>query len=225
MPVRNSGYSAAEISSMQKEAEERVREMQRKARRRLEQSNPYPPPHSPVPEPHPPVSQNAPFSPPKTPPETQKSPRPEPDRSPLQGILDRLDLDGETVLLLLLLLLLIQPDLKIHSDAQRNTYDQKIHQITAKKALLCRKIFHKFRVSVRENADPRIKYQLQSCHPKSKPPFQHKYCINSCKEHKSGDSSVISSHLKIQIGKKSEKHTDDRDQLALPGTLSRSGIP
>ena len=107
MPVRNSGYSAAEISSMQKEAEERVREMQRKARRRLEQSNPSPPPHPPVPEPHPSVSKNVPFSPPKTPPETQKSPRPEPDRCPLQGEHDRLEEDGETDFLLLDGLLLV----------------------------------------------------------------------------------------------------------------------
>lgn len=106
MPVRNSGYSAAEISSMQKEAEERVREMQRKARRRLEQSNPSPPPHPPCPNRALRFPKRTLFSP-ETPPETQKSPRPEPDRSPLQGILDRLDLDGETVLLLLLLLLLI----------------------------------------------------------------------------------------------------------------------
>ena len=64
MPVRNSGYSAAEISSMQKEAEERVREMQRKARRRLEQSNPSPPPHPPVPEPHGSAPKHAPCCPP-----------------------------------------------------------------------------------------------------------------------------------------------------------------
>ena len=78
---------------MQREAAERVREMQHKARQRVEQTNrmtapslPPEPPRPPKPAPPPP------------------NPTPVP---PFQGILDRLNLDGETVLLLLLLLLLI----------------------------------------------------------------------------------------------------------------------
>ena len=85
-----SGYSPSEISSMQREAAERVREMQREARQRVEQTNRMTAP-SPPPEP------------PKPPKPTPAPPGSAPVL-PFQGILDRLNLDGETVLLLLLLL-------------------------------------------------------------------------------------------------------------------------
>lgn len=84
-----SGYSPAEITSMQREAAERVREMQRRARQRVEQTNRMTiPPPEPSKPPAPPL------------------PAPEP-APPFQGVVDRLNLDGETMLLLLLLLLLI----------------------------------------------------------------------------------------------------------------------
>ncbi len=91
---RNSGYSASQISSMQQDAIARVREMQRRAREKLQASNP------------PAVPQPAPPSGPAR--AGNHSPRPQPPaEAPLQGFLDRLGLDGETALILLLLLLLL----------------------------------------------------------------------------------------------------------------------
>ena len=100
MPAnRNGGYSAAEFSSMQRDAVNRVLEMQRRAQMRLEQSNrmasagqmPAPtsvPQHSPqhISQPQPQIPQPA---------------------FPFQGILEKLGMDGETAVLLILLLILL----------------------------------------------------------------------------------------------------------------------
>ena len=85
---------------MQRDAMERVREMQRRARQRIEETNRVvtespaaPAPHrtmQPTPASHKPAATSRPAQP-----------------APLQGILDRLNLDGDTVLILILLLLLM----------------------------------------------------------------------------------------------------------------------
>ena len=100
---RNSGYSPSELSSMQQEAIERVREMQRRARQRVEQSNRMvgePPPASPKP-----ASARAPAG--NTAPRAVPVPVSRQAAAPFQGILDRLNLDGDTALILILLLLLL----------------------------------------------------------------------------------------------------------------------
>ena len=100
MPAnRNGGYSAAEFSSMQQDAVNRVLEMQRRAQMRLEQSNrmvsagqmPAPGSLSQHPAPH----------------RAQTQPSVLQPSFPFQGILEKLGLDGETVLLLILLLILL----------------------------------------------------------------------------------------------------------------------
>jgi len=119
------GYSSAQILAMQKDAIRRVNEMQRAAREKLRQTQQQmgdPPPESVLPE-----EQSAPeakaepprqISPPEEAParENASSRGQTPSRertqggeggSPLQGILSRLNLDQETLLLLLLLVLLI----------------------------------------------------------------------------------------------------------------------
>ena len=95
---RNSGYSASELSTMQQDAVERVREMQRRARQRVEQSNRMAAGLPPAPQAKPQTAVSVPR------PQTLRRESPS---LPLQGILDRLNLDGETLLLLLILLLLI----------------------------------------------------------------------------------------------------------------------
>ncbi len=94
--LQNSGYSISEFSSMQQDAIQRVREMQRKARERLEESNrmaaAVPPPA--------PVRQAA--APPP-----QAAGQRNPPALPFQGLLDSLGMDGETALILILLLLLL----------------------------------------------------------------------------------------------------------------------
>ena len=92
--ISNSGYSASQISSMQQDAIERVREMQRRAREKLESSNRAAVPAGnfparPVPAPQSSV-------------QTAVSPA-----QPFQGILEKLGIDGETALILILLLLLL----------------------------------------------------------------------------------------------------------------------
>jgi len=87
--AKSSGYSASEIMAMQQDAAERVREMQRRARQRMEQGTrpPSPPSAPPAPSQHP-----AAFS--------QKPPA----AGPLQGLLG----DSDRLLLLLLILVLSQ---------------------------------------------------------------------------------------------------------------------
>lgn len=96
--ISNSGYSASQISAMQQDAVERVREMQRRAREKLEGSNQV----SAVPVRQQPVQQAA---------YRQSSPAvpaaPASPAQPFQGFLEKLGLDGETALILILLFLLI----------------------------------------------------------------------------------------------------------------------
>ena len=96
--ISNSGYSASQISAMQQDAIERVREMQRRAREKLESSNQI----ASAPVRQQPVQQAA-FR--------QSSPAvpaaPASPAQPFQGFLEKLGLDGETALILILLFLLI----------------------------------------------------------------------------------------------------------------------
>lgn len=96
--ISNSGYSASQISAMQQDAVERVREMQRRAREKLESSNQI----ASAPVRQQPVQQAA---------YRQSSPAvpaaPASPAQPFQGFLEKLGLDGETALILILLFLLI----------------------------------------------------------------------------------------------------------------------
>ncbi len=78
---------------MQQDAIERVREMQRRAREKLESSNRSVPTAQPTAQP---------ISRPIAVPQTENSPA-----QPFQGILEKLGIDGETALILILLLLLL----------------------------------------------------------------------------------------------------------------------
>ncbi len=101
---RNSGYSASELSSMQRDAMERVREMQRRARQRIEETNRMVTESPTVPAPHRSMQQPANNNTTTHKPAATSRPA---QPAPLQGILDRLNLDGDTVLILILLLLLM----------------------------------------------------------------------------------------------------------------------
>ncbi|MGI5895057.1 MAG: hypothetical protein ACOX6P_10790 [Candidatus Merdivicinus sp.] len=100
--IQNSGYSASEFSSMQQDAIQRVREMQRRAQQRLEESNrlaagmPANRPQMPKPSAS---AQKTAVSPPAA--------EPAVPALPFQGILEKLGVDGETGLILILLLLLL----------------------------------------------------------------------------------------------------------------------
>ena len=98
--ISNSGYSASQISAMQQDAIERVREMQRRAREKLESSNQI----AAAPARQQPVQQAAyrQSSPSPAVPAVSASPA-----QPFQGFLEKLGLDGETALILILLFLLI----------------------------------------------------------------------------------------------------------------------
>ena len=98
--ISNSGYSASQISAMQQDAVERVREMQRRAREKLEGSNQV----SAVPVRQQPVQQAA-YRQPSPAPAAPAAPAP--PAQPFQGFLEKLGLDGETALILILLFLLI----------------------------------------------------------------------------------------------------------------------
>lgn len=84
---RNNGYSASEIMAMQQDAAERVREMQRRARQRMEQGGR--PPAAPAAPSRPAVPQSGP-----------------PQAGLLQGLLG----DSDRLLLLLLILVLSQEE-------------------------------------------------------------------------------------------------------------------
>lgn len=102
--ISGSGYSASEISSMQQDAIRRVREMQRRAQKRLEESNRLAAGGSSLPaQPHP---HNSTSQTSVHPAETQQ-PLPAQPALPFQGILEKMGIDGETGLILLLLLLLL----------------------------------------------------------------------------------------------------------------------
>ncbi len=117
------GYSSAQILAMQKDAIRRVNEMQRAAREKLRQTRQQmgePSPERELPEQPSPEAKAAQPAPEKAPaPEKPPAPEKAPAApsggqtqggeggSPLQGILSRLNLDQETLLLLLLLVLLI----------------------------------------------------------------------------------------------------------------------
>ena len=96
--ISNSGYSASQISAMQQDAIERVREMQRRAREKLESSNQI----ASAPVRQQPVQQAA---------YRQSSPAvpaaPASPAQPFQGFLEKLGLDGETAFILIVLFLLI----------------------------------------------------------------------------------------------------------------------
>ena len=96
--ISNSGYSASQISAMQQDAIERVREMQRRAREKLESSNQI----ASAPVRQQPVQQAA---------YRQSSPAvpaaPASPAQPFQGFLEKLGLDGEAALILILLFVLI----------------------------------------------------------------------------------------------------------------------
>lgn len=120
----NSGYSSSEILSMQRDAAERVREMQRRAQQRLHQSNTQPigspdqmnmrqssPQHNSGPAGRAPV-----FA---VPPSRQETPSPQQtasQASPLsfgssiQGILDQFHLDQDRIVLILLFLVLMREE-------------------------------------------------------------------------------------------------------------------
>ena len=106
----NSGYSSAQILSMQKDAVRRVNEMQRIARERLQRTeNAMGTAPAAVSRSNPPAAQ-APVVPEHDTPQPVRpagqSPVPSAG-SPFTGILDRMGLDSESTLLLLLLLLLV----------------------------------------------------------------------------------------------------------------------
>ena len=108
---------------MQREAVERVRLMQQKAKERLDATNRMAaPPPAPAPPPSPPPQKrpeertepprgerplHTPHPPPPRPSSPPVHPPPPPGANPFTGILERLNLDGETILLLLLLILLL----------------------------------------------------------------------------------------------------------------------
>lgn len=101
MPSK-SGYTAAQLMAMQRDAAERVREMQRRARQRMEQSAPASPPQRSAPAPHP----------------TAAPPASEPT-GPFPGLSSSFlrQLDSDRLLILLLLLVLsgedVEPGLKL----------------------------------------------------------------------------------------------------------------
>lgn len=96
--ANQSGYSSAQIMSMQRDAERRVNEMRRIAQNRLRQTevvlHPAPEPVNRPPAPNPVAA------------EPPLPVLPEANGG-LTGILDRLGLDEETLLILILLLLLV----------------------------------------------------------------------------------------------------------------------
>ena len=96
--ISNSGYSASQISAMQQDAIERVQEMQRRAREKLESSNQI----ASAPVRQQPVQQAAYRQSSSAVPAAPASPA-----QPFQGFLEKLGLDGETALILILLFLLI----------------------------------------------------------------------------------------------------------------------
>lgn len=99
--ARSNGYSASEIMAMQRDAAERVREMQRRARQRMEQGNPPAPPvalHTPPPS----MQQTSPL-PGQFPPSNQLPGQPQ-----AVGLLQSLLQDSDRILLLILLLVLYQ---------------------------------------------------------------------------------------------------------------------
>lgn len=121
----NSGYSSSEILSMQRDAAERVREMQRRAQDRLRQSNGQPMgnhsgmrqppqvPHNSRPAAGIPVVS---FPPPRqeAPPPHQTAPPPPPPSSSfgdsIQGILKQFHLDQDRIVLILLFLVLMREE-------------------------------------------------------------------------------------------------------------------
>lgn len=123
----NSGYSSSEILSMQRDAAERVREMQRRAQQKLYQSNTQQmggpnlmTARQSVPSQHnggssggipaysvPPPRQEPPLSH-QTPP--QSAPPPFSFGNSIQGILDQFHLDQDRIVLLLLFLVLMREE-------------------------------------------------------------------------------------------------------------------
>ncbi len=118
----NNGYSSSEILAMQRDAAERVREMQRRAQQRLQQSNgqqmgvniPHP---SPAPHSNRPIGGIPAFSPPAqrqdAPPvnhNANHSSSPTSFGSSIQGLLDQFHLDHDRILLILLFLVLMRED-------------------------------------------------------------------------------------------------------------------
>lgn len=121
----NSGYSSSEILAMQRDAAERVREMQRRAQQRLQQSNGQPvgqnnptnTTHSPSPPhnqrqagetsdmAHSAQRQNASFLN-----HSAVHSSPTSFNSAIQGILDQFHLDHDRILLILLFLVLMRED-------------------------------------------------------------------------------------------------------------------
>lgn len=113
---RNSGYSASQLSSMQQDAIERVRDMQRRAQARVDASNrqaaqpsPKPQAESNPPAPAPvPASASTPEARPQAAEVSRVLPAsPQQGGSAIKGILERLGMDGEAGLILLLLFLLL----------------------------------------------------------------------------------------------------------------------
>ena len=86
---------------MQRDAMERVREMQRRARQRIEETNRMVTESPAAPAPHRSMQPASTSS--HKPAAASRPVQP----APMQGILDRLNLDGDTVLILILLLLLM----------------------------------------------------------------------------------------------------------------------
>lgn len=85
----NSDFSSAELLAMQREAEQRVYEMQRRARKTLEYDD----------EPLPPE-----------PKETEETPLPKEKAGGIEGLIELLGKDNERSLILLLLVVLINED-------------------------------------------------------------------------------------------------------------------
>ena len=111
---RNSGYSASQLSSMQQDAIERVRDMQRRAQARVDASNRQAaqPPPKPQTESSPPAPVPATAPAPEARPQAAETSRvlpapPQQGGSAIKGILERLGMDGEAGLILLLLFLLL----------------------------------------------------------------------------------------------------------------------